>query len=95
MQLMPLEGIRAPMNTAALTANATALTVRDPWSLVPSLGNLESYVSAVNRMPMLTQAEEVQLGPGVADGQGGGVCGQDSSVHIDSDSLQGPQFHKY
>ena len=38
--------------------NPTALTLRDPWSLVPSLGNLEAYVSAVNRMPMLTQAEE-------------------------------------
>jgi len=36
----------------------TALTLRDPWSLVPSLGNLDAYVSAVNRMPMLTQAEE-------------------------------------
>ena len=46
------------MNTAA----ATALTVRDPWSLVPSLGNLDAYVSAVNRMPMLTQPEEVALG---------------------------------
>ena len=38
--------------------NPTALTLRDPWSLVPSLGNLDAYVSAVNRMPMLTQAEE-------------------------------------
>ena len=48
-------------------ANTTALTLRDPWSLVPSLGNLESYVSAVNRMPMLTQAEEVQLGRTLRD----------------------------
>ena len=48
-------------------ANTTALTVRDPWSMVPSLGNLESYVSAVNRMPMLTQAEEVQLGRTLRD----------------------------
>jgi len=38
--------------------NPSALTLRDPWSLVPSLGNLDAYVSAVNRMPMLTQAEE-------------------------------------
>jgi RNA polymerase sigma-32 factor len=45
------------MNTNA----TTALSLRDPWSLVPSLGNLESYVSAVNRMPMLTQAEETSL----------------------------------
>jgi len=40
------------------TLQPTALTLRDPWSLVPSLGNLDAYVSAVNRMPMLTQAEE-------------------------------------
>jgi len=38
---------------------ATALTVRDPWALVPSLGNLDAYISAVNRVPLLTQEEEV------------------------------------
>ena len=37
---------------------ATSLTLRDPWALVPSLGNLDAYISAVNRLPMLTQAEE-------------------------------------
>jgi RNA polymerase sigma-32 factor len=36
-----------------------ALSVRDPWSLVPSLGNLDAYISAVNRLPMLTPQEEV------------------------------------
>jgi RNA polymerase sigma-32 factor len=44
------------MNTAA-----NALSVRDPWSLVPSLGNLDSYISAVNRLPLLTPQEEVQF----------------------------------
>jgi RNA polymerase sigma-32 factor len=43
------------------TATATALTVRDPWALVPSLGNLDAYISAVNRIPMLTHAEEVDF----------------------------------
>ena len=38
-------------------AQPTALSVRDPWSMVPSLGNLEAYVSAVNRMPLLTPTE--------------------------------------
>src|SRR5574340_259075 len=43
-----------------MTANmSTALSVRDPWSLVPSLGNLDAYISAVNRIPLLTQQEEV------------------------------------
>ena len=44
------------------TSTATALTVRDPWALVPSLGNLDAYISAVNRIPMLTHEEEVNLG---------------------------------
>ena len=38
-----------------------ALTVRDPWSLVPSVGNLDAYISAVNRLPMLTPQEEGDL----------------------------------
>ena len=42
-------------------SNATALTVRDPWALVPSLGNLDAYISAANRIPLLTQAEELAL----------------------------------
>jgi RNA polymerase sigma-32 factor len=40
----------------------TALTLRDPWALVPSLGNLDAYISAVNRLPMLSQGEEADLG---------------------------------
>ncbi len=51
------------MNASA----ATALSLRDPWSLVPSLGNLDAYVSAVNRMPMLTQSEETQLARALRD----------------------------
>jgi RNA polymerase sigma-32 factor len=38
---------------------AVALTVRDPWALVPSLGNLDAYISAANRVPMLTHEEEL------------------------------------
>jgi RNA polymerase sigma-32 factor len=40
---------------------ATALSVRDPWSMVPSLGNLDAYIAAVNRLPLLTQHEETSL----------------------------------
>ena len=38
-----------------------ALAVRDPWSLVPPIGNLDAYISAVNRIPLLTHEEEVSL----------------------------------
>ena len=39
-------------------AATTALAPANPWSLVPPLGNLDAYISAVNRMPMLTLEEE-------------------------------------
>ena len=35
-----------------------ALTLANPWSMVPSLGNLDAYISAANRLPMLTLEEE-------------------------------------
>ncbi len=38
-----------------------ALAVRDPWAMVPSLGNLDAYISATNRIPLLSQEEEVRL----------------------------------
>ncbi len=46
---------------------ATALAVRDPWALLPPLGNLDAYISAVNRIPLLTQEEEVSLGKRLRD----------------------------
>jgi len=46
------------VSDASMTS-ATALTVRDPWALVPSLGNLDAYISAVNRVPLLTHDEEI------------------------------------
>ncbi len=40
-----------------LTAPNTAL-VANPWALVPPLGHLDAYITAVNRMPMLTLEQE-------------------------------------
>ena len=37
-----------------------ALTVSNPWALVPALGNLDAYITAVNRMPMLTPEQELE-----------------------------------
>jgi RNA polymerase sigma-32 factor len=37
---------------------ATAIALSTPWAVVPSLGHLDAYISAVNRMPMLTLEEE-------------------------------------
>ena len=37
---------------------ATTLAPANPWALVPPLGNLDAYISAVNRLPLLTHEEE-------------------------------------
>jgi RNA polymerase sigma-32 factor len=33
----------------------------NPWAVVPSLGNLDAYISAVNRLPLLTPQEEQEF----------------------------------
>ena len=47
--------------TAMTMSSSAALAVKDPWALVPSLGNLDAYISAANRIPLLTQEQESSL----------------------------------
>ena len=47
--------------TTPNAAPGTALAMANPWAVVPSLGNLDAYISAVNRLPMLTAAEEQEF----------------------------------
>jgi RNA polymerase sigma-32 factor len=49
------------------TTQANALSVRDPWSLVPPLGNLDAYISSINRLPLLSQEEETRLATQLRD----------------------------
>ena len=46
------------MSSQVGASGTTALAVASPWAVVPSLGNLDAYISAVNRLPMLTAEEE-------------------------------------
>jgi RNA polymerase sigma-32 factor len=46
------------MTAAALPLLSQSLAVRNPWALVPPVGNLDAYISAANRIPLLTQQEE-------------------------------------
>src|SRR3954471_15295248 len=48
----------APGMNASIPASGGALAVANPWAVVPSLGNLDAYITAVNRLPMLTPEEE-------------------------------------
>ena len=47
--------------TASLTAPRNAVSLANPWSLVPPLGNLDAYISAANRLPKLTLEEEQEF----------------------------------
>jgi RNA polymerase sigma-32 factor len=46
------------MNT---TATSNTLALRDPWAMVPAIANLDAYITAVNRIPLLTPEEESQF----------------------------------
>jgi RNA polymerase sigma-32 factor len=37
------------------------LAISNPWALVPSLGNLDAYITAANRLPMLTPEQEQEF----------------------------------
>jgi len=41
--------------------SASALAVANPWALLQPLGNLEAYISAANRLPMLTLEQEQEF----------------------------------
>ncbi len=47
--------------TTVTGVSPAALTVANPWALVPPLGNLDAYISAANRLPMLTLEEEQEF----------------------------------
>jgi RNA polymerase sigma-32 factor len=38
--------------------SSSAVALANPWSVIPALGNLDAYISAVNRLPMLTLDQE-------------------------------------
>ena len=41
--------------------SGTALTLANPWAMVPALGNLDAYITAANRLPMLTLEQEQEF----------------------------------
>ena len=43
---------------APKSMTSTRVANGNPWSLLPPLGNLDAYISAVNRLPMLTLEQE-------------------------------------
>jgi len=41
--------------------HATTLSVVNPWSMVPPLGNIDAYITAANRLPMLSLEQEQEF----------------------------------
>jgi RNA polymerase sigma-32 factor len=71
----------------ATTALPTAtLALASPWAsrslTLPSLGNLDAYISAVNRMPMLTQEEEQSAARRLRDDNDIDAAGQLVMSHL-------------
>jgi len=46
---------------AVPTTTSTGVGAVNPWAMVPPLGNLDAYISAVNRLPMLTLEQEQEF----------------------------------
>jgi len=53
-----MHNVKDSRMTTQTGSATTALTAANPWSLVPPLGNLDAYISAANRLPLLTLEEE-------------------------------------
>jgi RNA polymerase sigma-32 factor len=65
---------------------STALAAANPWAsrslTLPPLGNLDAYISAVNRMPMLTQEEEQSAARRLRDDNDIDAAGQLVMSHL-------------
>ncbi len=47
--------------TVQTGVSGSTLTLANPWAMVPALGNLDAYISAANRLPMLTLEQEQEF----------------------------------
>ena len=46
------------MTSLAVSVPFSTPVAANPWAVLPPLGNLDAYISAVNRLPMLTLEQE-------------------------------------
>lgn len=47
--------------SAVLPTKKNQLPSTNTWNLIPPIGNIDAYISAVNRLPMLTLEEEIDF----------------------------------
>ena len=70
------------MSGALTLSNNTAVANWSSMSMVPSLGNIDAYISAANRMPMLTLEEEQRYARQWKDGQNMEAAGRLVLSHL-------------
>jgi RNA polymerase sigma-32 factor len=70
------------MSGALTLSNNTAVANWRSMSMVPSLGNLDAYITAANRMPMLTQEEEQRYARQWKEGQNMEAAGRLVLSHL-------------
>ena len=63
-------------------ASANAVALANPWAVVPPLGNLDAYISAVNRLPLLTLEQEQQAARRLRDDNDLDAAGQLVMSHL-------------
>ncbi|MDP2018048.1 RNA polymerase sigma factor RpoH [Hydrogenophaga sp.] len=63
-------------------ASSGQVAVANPWALVPPLGNLDAYISAVNRLPLLTLDEEQKAARRLRDDNDLDAAGQLVMSHL-------------
>ena len=74
--------MNATLNAFPSLNTSSALILRDPWAMVPSLGNLDAYISAANRLPMLTAEEEGRFARQLRDSADVKAAGQLVLSHL-------------
>ncbi len=70
------------MSGALALSNNTAVSNWGSMSMVPSLGNIDAYISAANRMPMLTLEEEQRYARQWKEGQNMEAAGRLVLSHL-------------
>jgi RNA polymerase sigma-32 factor len=71
------------MTAAALVpVSGRTLAPRSPWEVLPPLGNLDAYISAVQRLPMLTADEEAECARQWRDHQDRDAAGKLVMSHL-------------
>ena len=68
--------------TLPTIAATNAVAPANPWALVPPLGNLDAYISAVNRLPLLTPEEEQEAARALRDRNGVDAAGRLVMSHL-------------